>query len=169
MDAVSQLQVIPKALTAHQHNFYLVILLFCFPSISDLNLYLDHSMSSHKIVYGEGWVELSVIFWSYYCFLLMSFLWFTYSGKWKVLSFFFFQPWKTFLSVVSSDFQLTQVSHCVMWGFASAYFSLFKFKNPVSISYHSALHSVFPAFTGAKQNLKCSAVSVAIAFFSLSE
>lgn len=75
-----------KLSSAHQHHFCVVSLLSCFPSVSWSYLSLGCGMSSHEVVYGEGWVELSDIFWSYYCLLLMNFLCFIYLGKWKVPS-----------------------------------------------------------------------------------
>lgn len=75
-----------KLSPAHQHRFCLLSLLSCFPSISWSYLSLGHGMSCHEVVHGEGWVELSVIFWSCYCLLLMNFLCFVCLGKWKVPS-----------------------------------------------------------------------------------
>lgn len=91
-------------------------------------------------------------------------------GKMKS-TFHFFQACQIFPCAASSDFQfLTRASHYVMRAFVST-ISLrlnSRNQNPVSISYHSALYCVFPAFTVAKQNFKCSAVSISIVLFSLS-
>lgn len=162
-----------KLSSAHQHCFYLVYLLSCFPSISWSYLSLGHGVSSHEVVYGEGWVEVPVIFWSCYCLLLMNFLCFIYLGKWKVPSLDSCQPCKMPLCsvlgfpILSSGTPLYHVGFCE-WVLTSLS-SNSRSQNHVSISYRSALTvSSLPSQLQSK-TCKSSAVSIFIAYSSLTE
>lgn len=108
-----------KLSSPHQHRFYLVSLLSCFPSISWSYQNLGHGMwSGHEAVYGEGWIEFSVIFWSYYCLLLMNSPRFIYLAQWKVPSLdccqLFKIPFCSILSfsILSSGIPLYHIGFC---------------------------------------------------------